>query len=97
MSLEKMSVKDTTQKITVTSTSAKSTNAFGDDSTHVRVIADIDVHIVFGSDPTATTSKMYLPADTVEYFKVPDGGSTKIAVIRGGSTDGNCWVTEYGL
>ena len=36
----------------------------------IRVIADADVYLVFGADPTATATAIRLPANTVEYFGV---------------------------
>ena len=47
----------------------------------VRVACDAACHIAYGSNPTATTASLYLPANAVEYFGVEAGG--KIAVIAG--------------
>ena len=96
MSLTMIPIKDTTQTVSVTDSSAATSNAFGDSTTHVRVVCTVDCFIVFGATPTATSSKTYLPADTVEFFKVPDGGTTKLAALREGSTSGTLYVTEYG-
>ena len=72
-----MQVKST-EKVTSSGTSAQSA-AFADNIYYVRVVADAACHIEFGASPTATTSKVYLPADDVEYFKVSPG--EKVAVI----------------
>lgn len=68
----------TTQKVNSSGTSAQSA-AFAANIEYVRVCADAACHIEFGVNPTATTSKIYLPADDVEYFKVSSG--EKVAVI----------------
>lgn len=68
----------TTQKVNSSGTSAQSA-AFAANIDYVRVCADAACHIEFGVNPTATTSKIYLPADDVEYFKVSPG--EKVAVI----------------
>lgn len=77
----------TTQKVTSSGSSAASA-AFGNNIEYVRIAADADCHIEFGTSPTATTSKIFVPAKDTEYFKV--SGGEKIAVI--GSV--NLYVTE---
>ena len=72
-----MQVKST-EKVSSSGTSAQSA-AFADNIYYVRVVADAACHIEFGSNPTATTSKVYVPADDIEYFKVSPG--EKVAVI----------------
>ena len=81
----------THQAITSTGTSSQS-SAFGSQTEYVRIAADADCHIEFGgnasSDPTATTSTIFIPADQPEIFKVSPG--EKVASI--GSA--NVFVTE---
>tara|TARA_R100001440_G_scaffold19860_3_gene33457 strand:+ start:2305 stop:2574 length:270 start_codon:yes stop_codon:yes gene_type:complete len=77
----------TTQKVNSSGSSAAS-SAFGSNIEYVRVCADADCHIEFGTSPTATTSKIFLPSKDTEYFKVSEG--EKVAVI--GSV--NLYVTE---
>jgi hypothetical protein len=72
-----MQVKST-EKVISSGTSAQSA-AFADNIYYVRVVADAACHIEFGTNPTATTSKVYVPADDIEYFKVSPG--EKVAVI----------------
>ena len=72
-----MQVKST-EKVTSSGTSAQSA-AFADNIYYVRVVADAACQIEFGTSPTATTSKVYVPADDIEYFKVSPG--EKVAVI----------------
>lgn len=80
----------TTQTRTSTSSSAQS-SAIGAGTTIVRLVCTEDCHVAFGSNPTATTSSMYLPANTPEYFGVT--GGHKVAVIRT-SADGVLHITE---
>jgi len=54
----------------VTYTTSTQSVALGADSNLVRVIADADVYIAFGLNPTATANSIRVPADTVEYFGV---------------------------
>jgi hypothetical protein len=61
-----MQVKST-EKVISSGTSAQSA-AFADNIYYVRVVADAACHIEFGTSPTATTSKVYVPADDIEYF-----------------------------
>lgn len=68
----------TTVKLGSTGTSSQ-TAAFGNNIEYVRVVADAAVHIEFGTNPTATSSTIYLPADDIEYFKV--SGGEKLAAI----------------
>lgn len=67
----------TTQKVTFT-TSTQST-AFAYNTRFVRVMADADCHIAYGSNPTATTSSLKMASGTVEYFGVAPGD--KIAAV----------------
>ena len=82
-----------TQTISVTSSSAANSTAFAAGTTAVRVVSTTDCHIIFGTSPTATTSTAYLPANQVEYFKVPVPGTSKLAAIRA-NADGTLYVTE---
>ena len=56
--------------------------AFNDATRLVRVIADADVFLLFGANPTATAiNAIKLPANTVEYFEVNAGD--KVACYDG--------------
>lgn len=68
------------QTVAIGGTSAQS-SAFNGLTRFVRVSTDAICSIEFGSNPTATSSSRRLPANTTEYFGVPQGGSFKIAVI----------------
>ena len=50
----------------------------------VRLCADTDTYYAIGSNPTATTSSTFLPADTIEIIKVDVGD--KVAGIIGTGT-----------
>lgn len=66
---------------TVTFTTSTASSAFHATTRIVRLYASADCHILFGADPTATTSKMKLKADAAEYFAVPLGASYKVAAV----------------
>ena len=71
-----------TQAVTFAA-SAQST-AFDDATRLVRVIADADVFLLFGANPTATAiNAIRVPANTVEYFEVNAGD--KVACYNGTS------------
>ena len=81
-----------TQKIASSGSSSAVTDVFGSQTEYVRIAADADCHIEFGgnasSNPTATASTIFIPADQPEIFKVSPG--EKVAAI--GSA--NVFVTE---
>jgi len=82
----------TVQKVSYTDSSAACTNAFGDDTEVVRIVATTACYVQFAASPTATSSDFYLPADAVEYFNVTPG--TKVAAIRVSTTSGTLCVCE---
>jgi hypothetical protein len=84
----------TTTSLTVSATSQQS-HAAAAGVTLMRVaIANNDSHIHFeiGSDPTATSSSMIMPAPNVEYIRVEPG--EKIAFLRGAGTNINVTITD---
>ena len=66
------------QKVSFT-TSVQSAE-FDDRTRFIRLHADADCHVVFGTDPTATTNHMPLLANSTEYFGAIMPG-LKLAVI----------------
>ena len=66
------------QTITITGTSAQSA-AFNADTIFVRLNTDTTCFVLFGANPTATSSKTRLVADQTEYFGAL--GGLKVAVI----------------
>lgn len=72
------------QTVAIGGASAQCTNPFSVNTTLVRVHVDAICSIAFGTNPTATTSKMRMAANQTEYFAipaVPPGSNYKIAVI----------------
>lgn len=61
----------TTQTITYDAPAQSA--AFSEGCKFVRIIADADVYVKFGTDPTAANPGIRLPADTVEYFGAEQG------------------------
>ena len=83
----------TVQTVSVTNTSAATTNVIGGTGrTVVLLLCTEDCYVVTGSSPTATTSDTLLPAMTFLPIWV-NGGVDKIAFLREG-TDGTGKVTE---
>jgi hypothetical protein len=80
----------TVQKVAVAVASAATTNVIAAATEVIRVAVSTDCYMAFGT--TATVSDHFLPAGTVEYFKMPVAG-TKLAFIRN-TADGVATVTE---
>lgn len=68
-----------TQDVSVGAGSTQS-NAFAATTRMVRVVADVDSRILFGSNPTATSTSILVVAGQAEYFGVEPG--TKVAAIQ---------------
>jgi hypothetical protein len=56
----------------------------------IRLVATTDCHVEILASASATTSDMFLPANTVEYFHVKDG--ERVSVVQNAS-GGNLYVT----
>ena len=80
-----------TQTVSVSGTSAATTDAFGDSTTTIRVVSTTDCYLKFGAAPVATSSNMLLPANVVEYFAATPG--VKLAAIQK-TVSGTLYVTE---
>lgn len=57
----------------VTFTTSTASSAFNARTKFVRLIADADAYVVFGSSPTATATSMRIEANVAEYFGVIAG------------------------
>lgn len=68
-----------TQRVAISGSSAQSA-AFNANTKFVRIHTDQICSILFGANPTATTSTTRLAADSTEYFGVT--GGHKVAVIN---------------
>ncbi len=77
----------TTSKVPMSGSSAQS-SAIGDNISFIRLVSDVSCHYAIGTNPTATTSSIYLPADDVEIIKISAG--EKVAAI---AASGNLYVT----
>lgn len=84
----------TVQKVSVSGSSAATTNAIAGDGNGVgivRLMSTTDCYVKFGVSPTATTNDMYIAAYQPEYFKINAG--EKVAAIQV-SASGTLGVTE---
>lgn len=70
----------TTEEVDGTSASAQNTTAY-DKDTVIRIVSDAAVNVAVGTNPTATGTTAFLPANVIEYLKMNDGD--KIAVLGG--------------
>lgn len=68
------------QTVSLSASSAQS-SAVNSQTALVRLCSDVNCFVLFGTNPTATTSKMPLVAFLPEYFVIPSGKSYKIAGI----------------
>lgn len=66
------------QKVAFTGATASA--AFNADTKFVKLTADADSHVKFGSDPTAATSNQPLKANTPQFFGVE--GGHKVSAIE---------------
>lgn len=78
------------QNVAFSSSSAQSA-AFQSSTSIIQLVATQVCFIKMGSNPTATSSDMYIPANTVVRVGVTAG--QKLAVIRS-SADGTLYITE---
>lgn len=67
------------QSLAIGSVSAQS-SAFDLTTGLIRLCPTVDCYVAIGANPTATSSSMYLPAGSVEYFGCSPG--EKVAVLR---------------
>jgi len=84
----------TTQTVTISGTSAATTNALSKNIVVIRVLATSACFINIGTGtPTATSSGTPIPANVPEYFRVNGNETIKVAVIQI-SSGGALYVTE---
>lgn len=81
----------THQTVSYTGTAGTISNATGNTTQVIRVVATTACYIAIGSSPTATTSDIYMPANVPEYFVVPP--SSKVSAVQV-SSGGALHVTE---
>mgnify|MGYP003342712745 FL=1 len=79
---------DFTPVVYTVNTSSAQSSAITTGSGIIRIATKgCEAHIKFGTNPTATTSDLLLPANTVEFFKFTSG--EKVAFIRSASSTGD--------
>lgn len=82
---------DTHQSVAYTGTAGTIATAVGTQTYKVRVVVTTAAYVKVGNSPTATTSDVYMPADTPEYFTITPG--MKVSAIQV-SAAGTLHVTE---
>lgn len=78
----------TTSKVAMSGSSSQS-SAIGSNIQYVRLVSDANCHYAVGTNPTATTSSIYLPVGEIEIIKISEG--EKVASI---CASGNLYVTS---
>lgn len=68
---------------TVTFTTATASSAFNASTRFIRMIADANCHVAFGTAPTATSASEFLVAN-IEYYRAVESGH-KVSVYDGAS------------
>jgi hypothetical protein len=81
----------TVQSVAYTGTAGTITNTIGLGCQVVRLLCTTDAFVKIATSPTATTSDVYLPGLTVEYFVCSPG--EKVSAIQV-SAGGTLYVTE---
>lgn len=81
------------QSVAYTGTAGTIANAITDQVTKIRVVVTSAAYVKVDKSPTATTSDVYMAADSPEYFTVSAG--MKVSAIQV-SAGGNLHVTEIG-
>lgn len=79
---------DFTPVVYTVGTSSAQSSAITTGSGIIRIATKgCEAHIKFGTNPTATTSDLLIPANVVEFFKFTSG--EKVAFIRSASSTGD--------
>ena len=78
------------QVVAVSSSSTQST-AFAAGSHYARLVSTVNCYVAFGTNPTATSSSLYMVANVPEFFGITP--AQKVAVLRV-SGDGSLSVVE---
>jgi hypothetical protein len=82
---------DTHQSVAYTGTAGTIATVVASQTYKVRVLVTTDAYIKIGNTPTATTSDVYLPGLSAEYFTITPG--QKVSAIQV-SANGTLHVTE---
>lgn len=81
----------THQSASYTGTAGVITNAVGTQTNRIRVVCTTDAFIVISKSPSATSSDVFIPANSVEYLTINPG--EKVSAIQS-SAGGTLHVTE---
>jgi len=81
----------TNQNLSLSTTHAVTSNAFGTSARVIRVATNVDCFMSVGTAPTATTTDPILPAGTIDYFLVEPTDKFSAEAVAG---TGVCSVTE---
>ncbi len=76
----------THQSVAYTGTAGTITTAFTTGVYKARVVVTSAAYILIGVAPTATTSHVYMAADSPEYFSVRPGEKVSAVQVSGGGT-----------
>lgn len=74
------------QSVAYTGTAGTIANAITAHVSCVRVVCTSAAYITIGKTPTATTSGVYVPADSPEYFYVSSGEKVSAIQVSAGGT-----------
>lgn len=69
-----------TEQLAITTTAASAASR-SNETNVLRIISDIACY--YSTDTTATTSSVYLPADTIEYIKLNKGDTLSVITASG--------------
>ena len=76
----------THQSVAYTGTAGTIANAFGTGTQKIRVVLTTAGYIKISSSPTATSSDVYMAADSPEYFTVNPGEKVSAIQLTSGGT-----------
>lgn len=76
----------THQSVAYTATAGTISSAISTGYNKVRVVVTTAAYIKIGSSPTATTSDVYMAADSAEYFTIRPGEKVSAVQVANGGT-----------
>ncbi len=77
---------ETHQSVAYTGTAGTISNVVGTGCFKVRVVVTSAAYVKIGNSPTATTSDVYMPADSPEYFTITPGQKVSAMQVSGAGT-----------
>lgn len=79
---------------TITTSGSSTQSALLQNATSiVRLFSTTDCFVAFGTNPTATTSSLFLPGGIIDYVGIPEQQKYKIAAIQS-TAAGKLYITE---